>query len=260
MSGNFTSTGVSGIFVASDGSVGNFSGSKVSNIGFLRTAGGYYKGALSGVVSVNGVPQFSTSGTLFAIVAANGAGFAFGFASGGGQSAEAGGFFSISSGGTVSATLLGGTFISGSVNTTNFTANGTFSVSLVVNGILAVHSGTWSLTRQLPLPNRAPVAVNDSYETLARWPLVLAADVGVLANDSDPDGDPLTATLVGGASNGPLALNADGGFTYTPNNDFDGVDSFTYRASDGLTTSNLATVTITVEPIKAMPWLSLLLD
>ncbi len=259
VSGTFTATSVSGQFVASDGSFGNFTGSKISNIGFLRVAGGYYKGLVSGVVTANGVLQFSTSGTLFALVAANGAVFGFGFASGGGQSAETGGFFSVSSGGTVSGTLLDGTVISGNVNTTNFTANGTYSVAAVISGILGVHSGTWSMTRQLPLPNRVPVAVNDSYETLARRPLVVAADAGVLANDSDGDGDPLTAAVAANPANGTLALTADGGFTYTPDADFDGVDSFTYRASDGLADGNLATVTITVEPIKAMPWLLLLL-
>ena len=56
---------------------------------------------------------------------------------------------------------------------------------------------------------------------------------GVLGNDSDPDGDPLTAVLVTGPSHGSLTLNANGSFSYTPAADFAGSDSFTYRASDG---------------------------
>ena len=68
----------------------------------------------------------------------------------------------------------------------------------------------------------------------------------MLANDTDPDGDPLTAALVSGPGNGSLALNADGSFSYQPNEDFVGQDSFTYAANDGTADSNVATVTITV--------------
>ena len=88
LSGTFSASSVSGNFVASDGSSGSFFASKVSNIGILRTTGGYYKGSLSGVVTANGVVQFNTSGSLFTIIAANGTGFGFGFASGGGQIAD----------------------------------------------------------------------------------------------------------------------------------------------------------------------------
>ena len=55
---------------------------------------------------------------------------------------------------------------------------------------------------------------------------------------------PLTATLVSGPAHGTLTLNADGGFTYTPDANFNGTDSFTYTASDGTADSNVATVTI----------------
>lgn len=135
VSGIFSASSVSGNFVASDGSSGSFFASKVSNIGSLRTSGGYYKGSVSGVVTANGVAQFNTSGSLFVIIAANGTSFGFGFASGGGQRAETGGFFNVSSGGTVSGTLLDGTSFSGTLNTSNFTANGTFTVSLLVSGV-----------------------------------------------------------------------------------------------------------------------------
>ncbi len=69
---------------------------------------------------------------------------------------------------------------------------------------------------------------------------------GVLTNDSDTDGDPLTAALVTAPTHGTLALNADGSFTYTPTTGYVGNDSFTYRANDGLINSNTATVTLTV--------------
>jgi VCBS repeat-containing protein len=62
----------------------------------------------------------------------------------------------------------------------------------------------------------------------------------------DPDGDPITAQLVSGPTNGTLTLNPDGTFTYTPNTHYVGPDSFTYTWSDGLTSGNTATVTIDV--------------
>ena len=71
---------------------------------------------------------------------------------------------------------------------------------------------------------------------------------GVLDNDSDVDGDGLTAVLVSDVSNGTLALNADGSFAYNPNPSFVGSDSFTYKASDGSVDSGVATVGITVNP------------
>ncbi|MGV0795303.1 Ig-like domain-containing protein, partial [Mycolicibacterium sp. XJ1819] len=50
-------------------------------------------------------------------------------------------------------------------------------------------------------------------------------------------------------ANGTLELNADGSFTYTPNQDFYGTDTFTYMANDGELDGNTATVTITVNPV-----------
>ena len=90
--------------------------------------------------------------------------------------------------------------------------------------------------------------------------MLTVAAPGVLGNDADPDGDPLTAVLVTGPSHGTLTLNANGSFTYTPAADFTGSDSFSYRASDGTLTSNLATVThhrhrasTTLRPRPGMP-------
>ena len=95
-------------------------------------------------------------------------------------------------------------------------------------------------------PNQPPVAVNDSYVTGQNVQLVVSAAAGVLDNDSDADGDSLTANLVDDVADGVLNLNLDGSFDYTPDLDFTGSDSFTYRANDGLENSNLATVNITV--------------
>ncbi|MBL8865194.1 MAG: tandem-95 repeat protein [Planctomycetia bacterium] len=73
---------------------------------------------------------------------------------------------------------------------------------------------------------------------------------------ADVDGDPLTYALVGTAKNGTVAVNANGSYSYTPNANYHGVDSFTFRASDGQATSNLATVTIAVNPVNDGPTLA----
>ena len=97
--------------------------------------------------------------------------------------------------------------------------------------------------------NDAPEAVDDAYSANEDDVLTILAAQGVLANDSDVDGDPLTAVLVSGTSSGTLAFNSDGSFTYTPNADFNGTDSFTYNASDSKGGTDTATVTITVAPV-----------
>ena len=80
---------------------------------------------------------------------------------------------------------------------------------------------------------------------------------GVLANDLDPENSPLSAVLVTGASNGVVQLNADGSFSYTPNADFLGTDSFSYTANDALGASLPATVTLTVVNVNQAPVCSL---
>jgi len=68
----------------------------------------------------------------------------------------------------------------------------------------------------------------------------------VLDNDTDDDGDTLTATLVDTPSDGTVSLSADGSFEYTPDAGFVGEDSFTYEASDGNGGTDQATVTVNV--------------
>ena len=98
--------------------------------------------------------------------------------------------------------------------------------------------------------NDAPVAVNDAATTEEDT----AVSGNVLGNDTDADaGTTLTAALGASPANGTVALAADGSFTYTPNADFNGTDSFTYTASDGAAASNVATVTITVDAVNDAP-------
>jgi len=101
----------------------------------------------------------------------------------------------------------------------------------------------------LPVPvNSPPIASNDSYTSDEGIPLNVLA-LGVLENDNDVEGDPLTAILNSGPTNGTLTLNSDGSFTYTPNLDFAGTDSFIYHANDGTVDSNTATVTLSISAI-----------
>jgi hypothetical protein len=94
-------------------------------------------------------------------------------------------------------------------------------------------------------PNHPPVAMDDSYNGMQDVPLTIAAP-GVLANDTDADGDPLSAILVTVPAHGAVVLNADGGFTYTPAAGYSGADTFTYKANDGQNDSAIATVTIAI--------------
>ena len=86
--------------------------------------------------------------------------------------------------------------------------------------------------------NTAPIALNDAGFSLDEdGTLTVNATSGVLINDSDAESDPLTASIITGAANGDVTLNADGSFTYVPDADYNGNDSFAYRASDGTSDS-----------------------
>jgi alpha-tubulin suppressor-like RCC1 family protein len=101
--------------------------------------------------------------------------------------------------------------------------------------------------------NDAPVAINDAYSINENATLTIAA-LGVLSNDSDVDGDNLTAILVANVVNGSLSLNTSGGFTYVSSPNYNGFDSFTYKARDsGPLDSNIVTVNITITAIDTPP-------
>jgi ELWxxDGT repeat protein/VCBS repeat-containing protein len=103
--------------------------------------------------------------------------------------------------------------------------------------------------------NDSPVAVDDSYSTAEDTPLAPAVP-GVLTNDTDANGNALTAALVAGPAHGGLTLNADGSFSYSPAANYHGPDSFTYKARDGIIgpsgpvqSDTAATVSITVTSV-----------
>jgi hypothetical protein len=116
----------------------------------------------------------------------------------------------------------------------------------VSDGVHSSNTATVAINVQ-PV-NQPPVAENDSYSLFAGQTLTVDVAHGVLANDSDSDGDPLTAVDVSLPTHGKLSLNSDGSFAYTPATGFTGIDSFTYEALDGQTSSNVATVSLTVNP------------
>jgi hypothetical protein len=94
--------------------------------------------------------------------------------------------------------------------------------------------------------NDAPAARDDRYATVEDGRLVVGAGRGVLSNDSDVDRDRLSARVASGPGHGRLTLRADGSFTYTPDRDYAGADSFFYRVSDGKGGTGRATVRLAV--------------
>ena len=100
----------------------------------------------------------------------------------------------------------------------------------------------------LTLSNPAPVARDDRAATAEDVPVTLRP----LANDVDPDGDPLTI-VAAAAGNGTVAVNPDGSLTYTPAADWNGTDTITYTVSDGQGGTSTATITVEVGGVNDAP-------
>ncbi|WP_374455660.1 LamG-like jellyroll fold domain-containing protein [Nocardioides sp.] len=128
---------------------------------------------------------------------------------------------------------------------TGFVGTNTFTYT-AYDGTTASSPTTVTITVE-EKANAAPEAVADAYDAIAGQSLTLGAP-GVLGNDTDGDGDTLTATGLTQPVNGSVELAANGSFTYEPDAGFTGKDVFTYKATDGTATSAPATVTITVKP------------
>lgn len=137
--------------------------------------------------------------------------------------------------------------------------SGSYTVSVSAVGHLAYsRSGVkvpGSLNIVLTRINQAPVAIADSY-TVSRGG---TQEGNVLENDSDGDGDPLTAVLVSGVLHGKLNFNTDGTFVYTHNGENVASDSFRYYATDGRSASRTVTVNIKIDNKGHLPTLLLLL-
>jgi Tol biopolymer transport system component len=107
--------------------------------------------------------------------------------------------------------------------------------------------------------NTRPVATNDAYST-DQGVILFVPGPGVLGNDTDGDGGDLSAVLVTPPARGGVELVADGSFGYVPGNGFSGTDSFAYVANDGVEDSEVAFVTITVNPPPSCMGLCLSID
>jgi len=129
--------------------------------------------------------------------------------------------------------------------TITLNADGNRTLTASFQGGTLFESSSDTESHQVITPDQPPTAQNDSYGATAGVPLTVSADQGVLANDSDPDGDPMTASLMSAPSSGTLTFNADGSFVYTSSSSFFGSVSFTYQVTAGGQTDT-ATVTIIV--------------
>jgi VCBS repeat-containing protein len=100
--------------------------------------------------------------------------------------------------------------------------------------------------------NDDPVARPDVYSVTTGQSLDVPQATGVLANDTDVDGDQVSSELVTSPSHGTVTLRLDGSFLYSPQQGFVGTDTFTYKATDGIVETDPVLVTVTVAPKPAL--------
>ncbi|MEZ5436940.1 MAG: Ig-like domain-containing protein [Lysobacteraceae bacterium] len=142
------------------------------------------------------------------------------------------------------------TIVSGGVEYTpgaGYCGNDSFDYTLAGGG-----SATVNVTIE-NCNNDAPNTMADSYVVAEDDSITVSEAEGVLANDSDPEGDNLTAVLDDDADFGTLVFNNDGSFTYTPNPEFCGDDGFSYHANDGANDSATTATMISVTCLNDAP-------
>jgi len=123
------------------------------------------------------------------------------------------------------------------------------TVKVWEDSIFIGESGATTGTVEAPAgANTAPTTTADSY-SMNQDNVLTVASPGVLANDTDAEGNTLTAILVTNGTNGVVSLSPDGSFTYTPNAGYTGSDSFTYKSNDGTVDGNTVNVTIQVNVV-----------
>jgi hypothetical protein len=116
------------------------------------------------------------------------------------------------------------------------------------------NSAPATITIEVLSINDPPVASDELFGVLEDTPLTVDAP-GVLLNDSDGNGEnePISAVLVNTTEHGTLLFNPDGSFTYIPDLNYFGTDSFQYLVNDGDLDSNVATTTLEIAPVDDPP-------
>ena len=149
---------------------------------------------------------------------------------------------------TIASGPADGTLFLNSNGSYTYTANANFSgvdtfTYTVNDGLL--NSNTATVTINVDAPS---IASPDTYSIAENNPLIVNAAAGILANDANHSSGPLSIVLVNAPSHASLfSLNiSTGAFDYTPSSNFSGIDSFSYKLSDGSVTSNTVTVTLNV--------------
>ncbi|MDB9527174.1 pre-peptidase C-terminal domain-containing protein [Oscillatoria sp. CS-180] len=122
--------------------------------------------------------------------------------------------------------------------------SGTYTFALQQLGAESDYTLAFNVTEARVVENTAPVASNDTYTRPAAGSLEVTAASGVLSNDTDGDGDTLTAAIATEPANGTVTLNSDGSFIYTADDTDPIADSFTYTVSDGEGGTDEGTVTV----------------
>ena len=95
----------------------------------------------------------------------------------------------------------------------------------------------------------SPTAVDDFYSVAEDITLSVTDSESVVLNDVSPNSQLHHVSLVDSPSHGDLTLNTDGTFSYVPDDEYSGLDSFTYRFDDDLAVSDVATVTIEITAV-----------
>jgi hypothetical protein len=120
---------------------------------------------------------------------------------------------------------------------------------------LGMQGATTAVNLAIDPVNDPPVAVADAYGTPEDTALVVPGLLGMLANDTDVENNPLAVDAPGAIvpSAGTLAAGTGGGFTWTPPGDFSGVATWSYRSTDGAAFSAPTLVTVTVTAVNDRP-------
>ncbi|QNT77021.1 tandem-95 repeat protein [Dehalogenimonas etheniformans] len=169
----------------------------------------------------------------------------------GGGSATAGSDYSNLSGTlTIAAGLTTGTISIPVIGDTTYESNENFNVTLI--SATGAHIGDGVGVGTINNDDLAPVNVAP-----------VATDVTTSTNEdtakaitltaTDADGNPLTFSIVGNPSHGALGTVSGNSVTYTPAANYNGSDSFTFKANDGTVDSNTATVNITINAVNDAP-------